>query len=148
MLIHELAKATGFSVDTIRYYEKLGILGRPVRRGNGYRDYPPNAEACLRLCRRAKELGFTLKELRQLGALLDARRLDGTTMRSRLEVKLAELDAKLVQLTALRDEVARTLAQPSVFALPVASTPAGSGAHATRAGRPRAAVRTPRREAR
>lgn len=135
MLIHELAKATGFSVDTIRYYERLGILGPPVRRANGYRDYPPNAEACLRLCRRAKELGFSLREIRQLGALLDARRLDGETMRAKLQAKLTELDERLARLAALRDEVARTLALPSIFALQAPASRAAGPTSARRAAR-------------
>jgi MerR family transcriptional regulator, copper efflux regulator len=115
MLIAELARATGFTTDTIRHYEKLGIIARPIRRENGYRDYPPSTAACLRLCKKAKALGFSLREIRELGKLLDARRLSRTTVESRLRTKLSEIDQRIVALQRLRVEIAETLRSPAVF---------------------------------
>lgn len=117
MLIHELAKTTGFSTDTIRYYEKLGVIAPPVRRENGYRDYPPLTVACLKLCRKAKDLGFSLQELRELGKLLDSRQLNSRTMKTRLRSKLKEIDRRIAKLQKLRDDITKTLESPSVFAV-------------------------------
>ncbi|MBL8678522.1 MAG: MerR family transcriptional regulator [Myxococcales bacterium] len=115
MLIHELSEQTGFSIDTIRYYEKLGIVARPTRRRNGYRDYHASTVACLRLCKRAKDLGFSLDEIRELGKLLDAKQLSSERMRERLHRKLAEIETKLTELTKLRDDVRDALASKALF---------------------------------
>lgn len=116
MLIHELSEQTGFSIDTIRYYEKLGIIARPTRKRNGYRDYAEATVACLRLCKRAKDLGFSLDEIRELGKLLDSRQLSRERMRERLEKKLLEIEARIEELQRLRDDIRATLRSPSALA--------------------------------
>lgn len=116
MLITELSRATGFSVDTIRYYEKLGIIEAPIRRENGYRDYPPITVACLKLCRKAKDLGFTLEEIRSLGRLLDSRSLKRSDVKKHLHAKVADIDARISKLRALRRDLGRVLRSDNVFA--------------------------------
>lgn len=69
LTIGAVARAAGIAIDTIRYYEREGLLPVPARRLSGYRDYTPDAVARLRFIRRAKELGFTLEEIRELLAL-------------------------------------------------------------------------------
>src|SRR5579883_1356467 len=64
--IGQVAKQTGVAVDTIRFYEKQGLLGRPPRTAGGYREYDPEAVRVLRFIARAKALGFTLREVKQL----------------------------------------------------------------------------------
>lgn len=115
MLIHDLAKATGFSVDAIRYYERLGIITPPVRRENGYREYARSTVACLSLCRRAKALGFSLKEIRELGHRLDAGLLTDAELRARVERKLSEVREKRRALAQLEGELERTLAAETVL---------------------------------
>ena len=67
MKIGEVAKRTGCNIETIRYYERIGVIDAPPRRG-AYRDYGPHDTERLRFIRRARELGFSLEEVR---ALLD-----------------------------------------------------------------------------
>ena len=69
LTIGAVARAAGIAIDTIRYYEREGLLPVPARRLSGYRDYTPDAVARLRFIRRAKELGFSLPEIRELLAL-------------------------------------------------------------------------------
>ncbi len=63
MTTGELAKRAGVGVETIRFYERKGLLPEPPRRYSGYREYPEAAVGRVRFIRRAKELGFTLKEV-------------------------------------------------------------------------------------
>ncbi|GGY61308.1 MerR family transcriptional regulator [Marinobacter zhanjiangensis] len=72
MLIGKLASSSGFSRDTIRYYEKLGLLapGKDLKRQNNYKDYPPQALERLNHIRQLKELGFTLTEMKELFEVL------------------------------------------------------------------------------
>jgi len=78
MTIGKLAKRAGVGVETIRFYERKGLLPEPPRRYSGYREYPESAIDRVRFIRRAKELGFTLKEI---GELLELRIRPGTTCR-------------------------------------------------------------------
>ncbi|MDQ7079337.1 MAG: helix-turn-helix domain-containing protein [Paracoccaceae bacterium] len=67
----DLSRATGCNIETIRYYEKIGILPAPPRGGNGYRQYDPAHVDRLRFVMRSRELGFTLDEIRSLLGLVD-----------------------------------------------------------------------------
>ncbi len=62
----ELAKQAGVNVETLRFYERKGLLVEPPRRASGYREYPPDAVQRIRFIQRAKELGFTLREIKGL----------------------------------------------------------------------------------
>jgi DNA-binding transcriptional MerR regulator len=101
----ELARLTGVSTDTLRHYERKGVLGIPARSQGGYRRYPPEAVAHVRLVRRALAIGFTLKDL---AAVLSERNRGGTpchTVRTLVADRLAELETRLLDLTELRDEL-------------------------------------------
>lgn len=113
MQIGAMAQATGLSRDTLRYYEKRGLL-RARRGANGYRDYPPEAVDWLRYLRTAQELGFTLAEIEADMPLLAAPDAPETAklLRAALANKLANIDARIAGLSQLRDEVARRLGQP------------------------------------
>jgi len=71
LTIGRLAKAAGVNVETIRYYQREGLLAEPEKPLQGYRVYPPETVARLHFIKRAKELGFTLREVRELLALGD-----------------------------------------------------------------------------
>ncbi|PHV06906.1 MerR family transcriptional regulator [Janthinobacterium sp. BJB412] len=121
MQIGEIANATGLSRDTLRFYEKRGLL-RARRSDNGYRDYPPEAVDWLRYIRLAQSLGFTLKEIEaDLPLLADP---DGSAvqLRGALERKLLDIDQRLEGLAALRGELARRLDQ-SMAACPLSLPP-------------------------
>jgi DNA-binding transcriptional MerR regulator len=108
MKIGELASATGLSRDTLRFYEKRGLL-LPRRRGNGYRDYPPEAVQWLCYLRSAQQLGFTLAEIEAGMPLLAAPEDSAQELREALRRKLADIDARIAALGVLRAELAREL---------------------------------------
>jgi DNA-binding transcriptional MerR regulator len=100
----EVARLTGVSTDTLRHYERKGIIPRPRRSANGYREYPPATVARIRLVQRALAVGFTLAEL---AMVLKQRDQGGTpcrAVRALAETKLAGIEQQLQELTALRDE--------------------------------------------
>lgn len=108
MQIGEIASATGISRDTLRFYEKQGLL--TARRGaNGYRDYPPDAVDWLRYIRTAQQLGFTLKEIEADLPLLADPQASPARLRAALQAKVEEIDRRMTGLAALRAELARRL---------------------------------------
>jgi MerR family copper efflux transcriptional regulator len=111
MKIGELASATGLSRDTLRFYEKRGLL-LPRRRDNGYRDYPPEAVQWLCYLRSAQQLGFTLAEIEAGMPLLESPDTAAGALQEALRRKLADIDARIAALGALRTELARELDRP------------------------------------
>ncbi|USX19120.1 MerR family transcriptional regulator [Oxalobacteraceae bacterium OTU3REALA1] len=110
MQIGEIANATGLSRDTLRFYEKRGLL-RARRSPNGYRDYPPEAVELLRYLRLAQSLGFTLAEIEADLPLLAAPDASAGQLRVALKRKLADIDQRIDGLHSLRGELARRLGQ-------------------------------------
>ncbi|MFT3896193.1 MAG: heavy metal-responsive transcriptional regulator [Thermomonas sp.] len=106
MRIGHLADKAGVAVDTVRYYERQGLLPPPARRPSGYRDYGNDELQQLRFVRRCKALGFTLEETRELLRLNADPKADRTEVRALTERRLADVDAKLHELQALRDSLA------------------------------------------
>jgi MerR family copper efflux transcriptional regulator len=105
MQIGELALATGLSRDTLRFYEKRGLL-RARRQVNGYRDYPDDAVQWLCYLRSAQALGFTLKEIEAGMPLLETSASVGSpALRDALQRKLADIDARIDALAALRAQL-------------------------------------------
>jgi len=117
LLIGELARRTGISRQTIRYYERIGVLEPPQRSANGYRRYAPQAERHLQFVRQAQQLGLSLEEIKALLATERAGRAPCHELKAMLERHLATLDDRIQQMQALRAQLAgrhRTLeaAQP------------------------------------
>lgn len=102
MRIGELAQRAGVGVDTVRYYEREGILPPADRADSGYRRYRPDDVARLQFVRRAKALGFTLTEIAELLALSAQRGADMEAMRTAAETRLADVNAKLAELERIR----------------------------------------------
>ena len=98
LTIGRVARAADVGIDTIRYYEREGLLPVPERRLSGYRDYTPDAITQLRFIRRAKELGFTLPEIRELLALSADRARGVRGVKQRAETRLAEIDRRIREL--------------------------------------------------
>jgi DNA-binding transcriptional MerR regulator len=105
----ELAKRAGVNVQTLRYYERRGLLANPSRRPSGQRRYPEEAVGLLRTIKAAQRLGFTLAEIEELIDLSEHRRGTGELHR-RAEAKLAEIDARIGRLTRVRRALAAVLA--------------------------------------
>ena len=105
----ELARAAGVSTDTLRHYERKGVLQRPRRGANGYRQYPPEALDRVLLVRRALGVGFTLDELARVLSVRDRGAAPCREVRALAASKLAEVEERLAQLTELRGELHATL---------------------------------------
>jgi MerR family copper efflux transcriptional regulator len=103
MHIGRLAAQANVSVDTVRYYERAQLLPSPMRSASGYRTYPSGVVERLRFIRRAKELGFSLDEIRELLTLSDERDAGVATVRDIAAKRLADVEARLAELTRLRE---------------------------------------------
>ena len=97
----QLAKSANLGIETLRFYEKRGLLPAPPRGDNGYRYYPVADIERLRFIQRAKELGFTLDEIAELLSLHEHKG-DRANVKTLAEQKLVELDKKLADLTRMR----------------------------------------------
>jgi len=105
----ELAELTGVSRDSLRHYERKGVLPRPLRGQNGYRRYPPEALQRVQLVRRALSVGFTLDELAKVLKVRDAGGAPCEEVRKLAAQKLLNVQDQLRELTALRDDLQETL---------------------------------------
>lgn len=100
--IGTIAKRVGVAIDTIRYYERAGLLPAPARRASGYRTYDEATLVQLRFIRRAKGLGFTLDEIRDLLALSRDRQNGVKAVKRRAQERLATMDARIADLQRVR----------------------------------------------
>ena len=103
MKIGELAHRAEVGIDTVRYYERHGLLPTPARLASGYRCYDQTAVARLHFVRRAKALGFTLGEIRELLALSSRHEDDMGGLKAAATEKLADVEARLAELSRIRD---------------------------------------------
>ena len=101
MNIGEAAQASGLNAKTIRYYEDIGLI-RPDRRRNNYRDYSDTSVHNLRFLARARKLGFSIEECRQLLSLYADKRRASADVRRLAEAHISDIDAKLSELKAMR----------------------------------------------
>ncbi|HEY0623979.1 helix-turn-helix domain-containing protein [Sphingomonas sp.] len=113
MQIGELARSTATKVETIRFYEKIGLLPAPARTEGNYRDYGQPHLARLSFVRRARDLGFTLDQVRALLALSDERDRSCGAVDAVAREHLAEIDRKIADLRALRRELDDLIGQCS-----------------------------------
>jgi MerR family copper efflux transcriptional regulator len=107
--IGEVAKLAGVGIETVRFYERQGLLEEPDRTVSGYRQYEETTVAVLRFVRRAKQLGFTLKEIKVLLSL----RLDASAtradVRAQAKAKLADIDAKIADLQRMQESLQKLI---------------------------------------
>jgi MerR family copper efflux transcriptional regulator len=102
LTIGKLAHAAGVGIDTVRFYERAGLLDKPRRTASGYRLYDGADVARLRFIRRAKALGFSLEEIAELLRLNDGGGRRGA-VRALAGQRLAEIEQKLTELSRMRD---------------------------------------------
>lgn len=102
MKIGEVSRLSGVGIETIRYYEKERLLREPERRPSGYRQYDGSTIERLDYIRRAKELGFTLAEIRELLELSFARQGCHVDICQRAEAKIADIEQKIRNLNAMK----------------------------------------------
>jgi MerR family copper efflux transcriptional regulator len=110
LTIGAVARRAGVPIDTIRYYEREGLLPEPLRRASGYRSYGEGAVAQLRFIRRAKALGFTLEEIRELLALSADRQRGVKAVKKRAQERLAAIEARIAELQRVRDGLVELVA--------------------------------------
>jgi MerR family copper efflux transcriptional regulator len=99
----ELARRAGVSADTLRHYERKGVIARPPRSANGYRKYPEQTLARVQLIRAALGLGFTLDDLAGILQMRDRGGIPCGRVRALAAVKLEEVEARLRELKTLRN---------------------------------------------
>jgi MerR family mercuric resistance operon transcriptional regulator len=102
LTIGQLAKESGVNLETVRYYERRGLLPKPPRSASGYRLFPAEATRRLRFIQRAKELGFSLKEIRELLSLRASPSKTSAEIRTRTEAKIADIEAKIRTLDSMK----------------------------------------------
>ncbi|WP_315768209.1 MULTISPECIES: helix-turn-helix domain-containing protein [unclassified Bradyrhizobium] len=106
LTIGDLAKRTGTKVETIRYYERIGLLPLPARTEGNYRAYDNDQLGRLSFIRRARDLGFSIDQVRDLLDLADQRDRSCDAVDVIAGQHLAEIERKISDLVALRDELA------------------------------------------
>jgi MerR family mercuric resistance operon transcriptional regulator len=102
LTIGHLARAVGINLETVRYYERRGLLPKPPRSPFGYRLFPADAAQRLRFIKHAQELGFSLKEIRELLALRISPKTSSVEIRKRAEAKIRDIEGKIKGLESMR----------------------------------------------
>ncbi len=107
LTIGKVAGLADIGIETIRFYEREGLIEDPPRRQSGYRQYEPDVVGRLRFIRRAKDLGFTLREIKELLEL----RLDPSStcadVKSRAQEKITDIEAKIAILKRMKHALAK-----------------------------------------
>jgi MerR family mercuric resistance operon transcriptional regulator len=102
LTIGQLAKQADVHVETIRYYEREGLIPEPPRRDSGYRQYSPDFVTRIQFIKRAKTLGFSLKEITELLALRVEPNTACDEVRNRAEKKMGDIEAKIQTLARMK----------------------------------------------
>ncbi len=103
--IGDVARATGINIETIRYYERIGLLPLPSRTRGNYRAYTSTEQKRLNFVRRTRNLGFSIEEIRALLRLSDQKDIDCCEVTEIAENHLAETERKIADLQTLADEL-------------------------------------------
>jgi MerR family mercuric resistance operon transcriptional regulator len=106
-----LAKRTGVNVETVRYYEKIGLMPEPLRSAGGHRIYGPLDLKRLLFIKRCRDLGFTLQETRELLELVDGGDYTCAEIRDRTSSHLSDVDAKICDLFKMRGTLRKMVAK-------------------------------------
>lgn len=107
MTIGTLAKNAGVGVETVRFYERKGILKKPQKPESGFRSYTREDARKIQFIRRAQELGFTLREIRDILGMEANSRATCTDLKSKAEMKLSEIERKIRDLRNMKRTLER-----------------------------------------
>ncbi|WAX58411.1 MerR family transcriptional regulator [Jatrophihabitans cynanchi] len=110
MRTSELAERAGVNTQTLRYYERRGLLDRPPRSTSGYRNYPASAEQLVRFVKRAHELGFSLDEAAKLVQLAAGGPRACASARALATARIGEIERRLADLQRMRDSLVELVA--------------------------------------
>lgn len=122
MTLGQLARACGLGRETIRYYERRGLVQRPPRSPAGYRQYDGSAARRVRFIRQAQSVGFSLEEIADLLAMRVVRENQCAEVKARFQRKVADIDARIATLQRMRRAVL-DLAASCVGAGPIPDCP-------------------------
>ncbi len=111
LTIGQVAKAANVHVETLRYYERRGLVAKPPRSATLYRRYPEETVPRVQFVKHAQALGFSLREIRELLSLRAAPRARCGDVKRRAETKVSEIDAKVRALKAMRRALTRLVSQ-------------------------------------
>ncbi len=109
MRIGTAAEQAGVNIQTLRYYERRGLLPRPPRRTSGYREFPDDAVRIVRFIKRAQDLGFTLDEVEELLRLRNDKRRDRARIRAVAQKRVRQIERKIVELQAMKQALAHLI---------------------------------------
>lgn len=98
----EVAARAGVNVQTLRYYERRGLIPEPERRSSGYREYPSDAVQLIRFIKRSQELGFTLTEIEELLRMQNDQGARCAEVRAAAQAKIDDVDLKIRSLRAMK----------------------------------------------
>jgi MerR family copper efflux transcriptional regulator len=113
LAIGEVAKRANVHMETLRYYERRGLVARPPRSASNYRLYPEDAVRRVRFIKRAQELGFSLNDIKELLSLRADPEAGCAEVRACAEVKMKDIDAKIGALTAMKYALSTLVAECS-----------------------------------
>jgi MerR family transcriptional regulator, copper efflux regulator len=102
-----VARRAGVGVETVRFYERQGLIEEPPRRLSGYREYDDEVVSRLGFIRRAKDLGFTLKEIKELLSLRRDPATSATDVKRQTETKIADIEKKIRSLQKMKRALAK-----------------------------------------
>jgi len=105
LTIGELAKQARVNIETIRYYERQELLPKPPRLHSGYRAFPAESVERIRFIKQSQELGFSLKEIKELLSIRSAPHSTGADVRERVESKIADIEGKIKTLRSMKKEL-------------------------------------------
>lgn len=105
LTIGKLAKACEVKVDTVRYYERLGLVLPLERTESGYRVYSPDSVKRLRFVRKAQSLGFTLEEIKELLELSEMPEADCADVRDKASKKIEEVEKRITDLITIKESL-------------------------------------------
>ncbi len=111
LTIGVMSKETGCKIETIRYYERIGVMPNPPRTAGGHRLYPTEHLKRLNFVRRSRELGFTLKQVRELLDLVDSDSYSCDEVRGITELHLGEVRRRIADLQVLEVVLSETVAR-------------------------------------
>lgn len=110
LTIGTVAREAGVGVETVRFYEREGLIAEPPRRLSGYRQYDPEVVRRIRFIRHAKELGFSLRQIKELLELQANPDTSCADVKQRAEAKMAEIERKIRDLRRMKSALTRLTA--------------------------------------
>ena len=119
LTVGQLAKACDVRTDTVRYYERIGMIGKASRTEAGYRKFDNRAAERIRFIKNAQALGFSLDEIRRLIELADAQTSDCSEVRRFAKTKIKDLEKQIREMRALKRELAKLVENCSGEGVPL-----------------------------